>query len=65
MLCISVGHYAFQTIFVHRNHFTLETNHKPLEWLAMVSMPMDRGADGSIHFKILTLKFYNEQGLNT
>jgi hypothetical protein len=36
-----------------------------LEWLAMVSMPMDRGADGSIHFKILTLKFYNEQGLNT
>ncbi len=23
--------------FLHRNHFTLKTNHKPLEWLATVS----------------------------
>lgn len=65
MLCITMGHYAFQTILLHCNHFTLKTNHKPLEWLVMVSMLMDRGAYGSIHFQILTLKFYIEQGLNT
>jgi hypothetical protein len=23
--------------YLHRNHFTLKTNHKPLEWLATVS----------------------------
>jgi hypothetical protein len=52
MLCISVGHCAFQIVLVHRNHFTLRINHKPLELLAMVSMPMDGRVDGSIHFKI-------------
>jgi hypothetical protein len=24
--------------FLHQNHFTLRTNHKPLEWLAMVCL---------------------------
>jgi len=36
MLCSSMGHVHFKQ-YLYQNYFTLQTNHKPLEWLAMVS----------------------------
>jgi hypothetical protein len=36
MLLVNLGIMHFHS-FLHHNHFALKTNHKPLEWLAVVS----------------------------
>jgi hypothetical protein len=43
--------------YLYHNHFTLRTNHKLLEWLAMVSNAYGR-ACGLIHCKILVSKLF-------
>jgi hypothetical protein len=46
--------------YLHRTHFILRTNHKPLEWLATVSDEMEEEVGGLTCCKISVLKFYTD-----